>query len=120
MRYQLSQSLALLPSRSDSWIWISKPSKSCVKKFIGRRSASSCPLPVERPPKDELCGSIAFGGHPSKPMVYQRRFSHAGQSNDGGAVDTLVCPGTIRKSDIFLSTKNIASGNGQSGYGNLL
>src|SRR5262249_33657823 len=32
----------------------------------------------------------------------------------------LVCPGTIQKSDILLSTKNITSGNGQPGYGNLL
>src|ERR1700747_1569460 len=116
MRYQLSQSLALLPSRSDSWIWISKPSKSCVKKFIGRRSASSCPLPVERPPKDELCGSIAFGGHPSKPMVYQRRFSDAGPSNDCDDVDILVCPCCIQEDNIFLPTKDVPSGNGQSGY----
>jgi Predicted metal-binding integral membrane protein (DUF2182) len=35
-------------------------------------------------------------------------------------VDILVCPGTIQKSDILLSTKNIAPGNGQSGQGNLL
>src|ERR1700745_433492 len=32
----------------------------------------------------------------------------------------LVRPCVIEKSDILLSTKNITSGDGQSGYGNLL
>src|SRR6516225_5245478 len=32
----------------------------------------------------------------------------------------LVCPCTIQKSDILLSTKNITPCNGQSGYGNFL
>jgi hypothetical protein len=32
----------------------------------------------------------------------------------------LVCPCVIEKSDILFSTKNITSGNGQSGYGKLL
>src|ERR1700760_3142718 len=35
-------------------------------------------------------------------------------------VDILVCPRLIQKSDILVSTKDIASGNGQSSDRNLL
>src|SRR5271166_6310523 len=35
-------------------------------------------------------------------------------------VDILACPCAIQKSDVLFSTKNIASRNRQSGYGNLL
>jgi hypothetical protein len=34
MRDELGQPFALLPSRSDSWIWIPKPTKSRVNEFI--------------------------------------------------------------------------------------
>src|ERR1700738_660137 len=61
-----------------------------------------------------------FSSHPSEPMVDDRRLSDPSPGNDCNDVDILVCPCTIQKSDILLSTKNIASGNGQSGYGNLL
>src|SRR5271165_5839193 len=61
-----------------------------------------------------------FSGHPSEPMVDQRRFSDPRPGNDCNDVDILVCPCTIQESDILLSTKNVGSGNGQSGYGDLL
>src|SRR4029077_20678774 len=61
-----------------------------------------------------------FSSHPPKPMVNERGFPDPGPGNDCYDVDVLVCPCTIQKSDILLSTKNIASCNGQSGYGNLL
>jgi hypothetical protein len=47
-------------------------------------------------------------------------FPTPAQATDCNDVDILVCPSTIQKNDILLSAKNIASGNGQSGYGNLL
>src|SRR5467141_44730 len=61
-----------------------------------------------------------FSSHVSEPMVNQRGFSDTGPGDDCHDVDILVCPRTIQKSDILLSTKNITSGNGQPGYGNLL
>ena len=33
MRDELRKSLALLPGRSDPWIWICKPVESRIKKF---------------------------------------------------------------------------------------
>src|SRR5271165_5532659 len=60
------------------------------------------------------------GSHSTEPMVNKRRLPDTGPGNDGNDIDILVCPCTIQKSDIFLSTKNIASRNRQSGYGNLL
>src|SRR5690242_14056604 len=106
MRYQLSQSLALLPRCSDSWIWIAKPTESCVKKFIGARSVSARPLPVERPAKDELRRSITFSGHPSEPMVDQRGLSDTSPSNDCDYIDILVCPCCIQQGNIFIPTKD--------------
>src|SRR6516162_4401749 len=53
-------------------------------------------------------------------MINQCGLSNSSPGNDCNDVHILVCPGTIQKSDIFLSTKNIPSGNWQSGYGNLL
>src|SRR5271166_4382839 len=58
--------------------------------------------------------------HPSEPIVDQRRLPNTRPCNNCNDVDILVCPCTIQKSDILLSTKNITSCNGQSGYGNLL
>src|SRR5215469_9850654 len=34
MRDELRESLALLPRRSEPWIWISKPTEGRIKKFI--------------------------------------------------------------------------------------
>src|ERR1700730_9514985 len=57
--------------------------------------------------------------HASEPMVNQRGLPDPSPGNDCNDVDILVCPCVIQESDILLSTKNVASGNGQSGYGNL-
>ena len=53
-------------------------------------------------------------------MVNERGFSDPSPGNDCNDIDMLLCPCAIQESDILLSTKNIASGNGQSGYGNLV
>jgi hypothetical protein len=44
-------------------------------------------------------------------MVDERRLPDTTPGYDGDDVDILVCPRTIQKSDILLSTKNIASCN---------
>src|SRR5271165_892662 len=120
MRDELRQSFALLPGGSEPRIWVAKPRESGIKKFIRGRRTSSCPLPVKRPAKDELRGPIVFSSHPSEPMVNERGLSDTGPGDDCNDVDILLCPCAIQKSDILLPAKNIASGNGQSGYGNLL
>src|ERR1700730_4117735 len=117
---ELRQSFALLPRRSEPWIWISKPVESRIKKFICRRSVPTAALSVEGPAKNELRRAIMFSSHPSEPMVNERGLSDPGPGNDCNDIYILVCPCTIQKTDILLSTKNITSGNGQSGYGNLL
>src|SRR6516225_4529164 len=94
--------------------------ESRIKKLIGRRSASACALSVERPAKYELRRTIIFSSHPSEPMVDQRGLANASPGNDCHDIRMLVRPCVIEKSDILFSTKNITSGNGQSGYGNLL
>ena len=58
--------------------------------------------------------------HSSEPMVDQRRLSDSAPGNDCNDIDMLVCPCIVQETDILFSTKNIASRNGQSGYGNLL
>src|SRR5258708_15234099 len=112
---EVCQSFALLPIRAEPWFWISKPSQSRIKKFICGRRASS-PLPVKGPTKNELRRAILFNCHPSEPMVKEGGFPGTAPCNDCNDVDILVCPSTIQKSDILLSTKNIAPCNGQSGY----
>jgi len=49
-------------------------------------------------------------------MVNERGLPNTSPGNDGNDVYTLISPGIIQKSDIFLSTENIASCNGQFGY----
>src|SRR5260370_14461068 len=120
MGAELRESLALLPCRSDPRIWIPEPSQSRIKKFICGRCAPTCALPVEGPAKNELCRTIMFSSHPSEPMVNKRGLPDPGPGNDCNDVDILICPCTIPKSDILLAPKQIASCNGQSGYGNLL
>src|SRR5271165_1466442 len=61
-----------------------------------------------------------FSSHSSEPMIDEGGLTDTSPGNDGNDVDILVCPGTIQKSEILLSTKNIASCDRQSGYGNLL
>src|ERR1700758_3809836 len=118
VRDELCQSFALLPRRSEPWIWISKPVESRIKKFICGRSVPTGALSVEGPTKNELCRTIMVSSHPSEPMVDERGLSDPSPSNDCNDIDILVCPCTIQKSDVLLSTKKIASCNRQSGYGN--
>src|SRR5271170_2242081 len=117
---ELRQSLPFLPRRSEPRIWISKPSESRIKEFICGRSLPTAALSVEGPTKNELCRTIMVSSHPSQPIVDERGLPDTGPCNDCNDVDIPVCPCTIQKSDVLLSTKNIASGNGQSRYGNLL
>src|SRR5580704_18207171 len=116
MRNELRQPFALLPSRSEPWIWIPKPVKSGVKKFIGRRSLASGALSVKRPAKYELRRTIVFSSHSPEPMVDQRRFSDSAPGNNGDNIDLLVCPCVVQESNIFLSTEDVAPCNGQSRY----
>src|SRR6476646_7014338 len=108
MRDQVGQSYALLPRRSNLWIWIYKPSKSGVAKFICGRSAPIATLPVKGPAVNELRRSILFSRHPSKPMVDKRGLPDTGPGNNGNDVYITVRPSSIQESDIFLSSKNIA------------
>ena len=116
MRDELRQSFALLPRRSEPWIWISKPSESRIKKFICGRSVPTAALSVEGPAKNKLCRTIMVSSHPSEPMVDERGLPDTSPGNDRNDIYMLICPCIIQESDILLSTKNIASGNGQSGY----
>src|SRR5262249_35991307 len=84
------------------------------------RRLASGGLSVERPGKNKLRRTIMFSSHPSKPMVDECRLSDPGPRNDGNDVHFLLCPGAIQKNHVFVSTENIASGDGQSGYGNLV
>src|SRR6266478_804341 len=86
------------------------------KKFICGRSLPTAALSVKGPTKNELRRTIMLSSHPSEPMVNERRLPGTGPGNDYNDVDVLICPCTIQESDILLSTKNIASRNGQSGY----
>jgi hypothetical protein len=49
-------------------------------------------------------------------MVHERGLPDASPGNDCNGVDILICPSTIQKSDILISTNNIVSGQGQSGH----
>src|SRR6516164_7070345 len=120
MRDEPRESLAFFPSRSDPWIWVSKPIESAIKKFIGRRSLPSGALSVERPAKNKLRRTIMFSCHPSKPMVDECGLPNTSPGNDGNDVDFLLCPRTIQKSDILLPAKNFAPCNGQSCQRNLV
>src|ERR1700675_1656860 len=120
MRDELRKSLAFLPQRSEPWIWISKPSESRIKKFICGRSVPTAALSVEGPAEKNIRSTIMFSSQPSEPMVDDRGLPDTGPCNNCNDVDILVCPCTIQKSEILLSSKNITSCNGQSGYGNLL
>src|SRR6516162_11396346 len=112
MREEFRQSFALLPSRSDPWIGIAKPSESRVKEFICGRRISACPLPVERPTKNELRRAILFSRHSPEPMVDQSRLAHARPSNNGHDIDLRVGPGGIQVSEVLFSTKYLTAGNG--------
>src|SRR6516165_10138856 len=109
---EFRQSFPLLPGRSEPWIGISKPVKSGIKKFIGRRSAAAGALSVEGPAKHELRRTILFSGHPPKPMINESGLPDTSPGNDRKHIYLRICPGGIQKSNILHSTKNIASGNG--------
>src|SRR4029077_13760240 len=111
---ELRQSFALFPRRSETRIWICKPSESRIKKFIRGRTVPTGALSVEGPTKNQLRRTVFFSSHSSEPMVDQRGLSDPGPGNDCNDVDLLVCPCPIQKSDILFPTKNIASGDGQS------
>src|ERR1700731_3487453 len=120
MRDELRESLALFPRCSDAWIGIAKPGQSSVNEFVCGRSLPTAALSVEGPAKNKLCRTIMFSSHPSEPMVNESGLPDPSPCNDCNDVDIVVCPCTIQESDILLSTKNITSCNGQSGYRNLL
>src|SRR5215471_2930210 len=42
---ELRESFALLPSRSEAWIWVTEPTKRRINKFIGRRGVAAGALP---------------------------------------------------------------------------
>src|ERR1700730_11937842 len=107
------QSFSLLPRRSDPWVCVAKPSERRVKKFICGRCVPVAALSVEGPAKNKLCGTIIVSSHPPEPMVDERGFPDTGPGNDGNDIYLLVCPCCIQESNILLSTKNIASCNGQ-------
>src|SRR5271165_2518245 len=92
MRDELRQPFALLPRRSEPRIWVAKPIKGSIKKFIRGRSVPSGALPVEGPAKDELSGAIVFSSHPSKPMVDEGGLSDPSPGNDCNDVDFLFWP----------------------------
>src|ERR1700757_529592 len=111
MRDELGQSFALLPGRSEAWIWIAKPVKSSIKKFIRGQSVPTAALSVEGPTKNKLCRAIMVSSHPSEPMVNEGGLSHAGPSHDRHDIDLRARPGIIQESEILLSPKNFASCN---------
>src|SRR6516225_4572466 len=53
-------------------------------------------------------------------MVDERGFADTAPGNDCNDVYLPVHPRGLQKSDILISAKNIASGNGQSGYRDFL
>jgi hypothetical protein len=55
-----------------------------------------------------------ISSHPREPIVDKRGLSDPSPGSDGNDVYMLICPGVIQKSDVLLSTENIASGDGQS------
>src|ERR1700733_13418900 len=120
MRDELRQSFAFLPRRSESRICISKPSESRIKKLICGRSIPTGALSVKGPTENELRRTIMLSSHPSEPMIDQRGFPDTTPGNNCNDVDILACPCVIQESEIPLSTKNIATGNGQFGERNFL
>src|SRR5215469_16541771 len=120
MPNELRQSFALLPCCSEPWIWIAKPAKSGIKKFVGRRSAAAGALSVERPAKYELRRTIVFSSHSSQPMVDQRGLSDTAPGSNCNNIDLLVRPCIVQERDVLFTTKKVTSCDRQSAYGNLL
>jgi hypothetical protein len=55
-----------------------------------------------------------ISSHPREPIVDERGLSDPSLGSDGNDVYMRICPDVIQKSDVLLSTENIASGDGQS------
>src|ERR1700722_12726373 len=110
MRDELRQSFAFLPGGTEPWIWISKPSESHIKKFIGGRSLPAAALSVKRPAKNKFRRTIVVSSHPSEPMINESGLPYTGPRNDRNDINILVCPCIIQEGDIILWTKHIASG----------
>jgi hypothetical protein len=91
-----------------------------VQEFVCGRSVPAAALSVKGPAKNQLSRTIMVSSQLSEPMVNQRGLPDTGPGNDRNDVDIFVCPCAIQESDVLISTKNIASGEGQFGYGNLL
>src|SRR6202035_1560864 len=108
MHDEFRESLALLPGRSDPWIWICKPSESRIKKFICGRSLPTAALSIEGPTKNKLCRTIMVSSHPSEPMVNKRGLPDTSPCYDWNDIYLLICPCIIQESEILLSPKNIA------------
>src|SRR5215471_1442348 len=111
--YQLGQSFALSPWRSNPRVWIAKPGEGSLEKFICRRGTTAAPLPVKGPAKNKFCRTIMVGGHSPEPMVDERGLSNAGPGNNHDDIHAFVHPGSIQKSKILLPTKNTACRYGQ-------
>src|ERR1700751_5540787 len=117
---QLGQSFAFLPRSSHPWIWVFKPGKSSVEKFVCRGRLPACALSVEGPAENKLRRTIVFSSHSPEPTVDKSGLPDTSPSDDANDVYVLVRQRSIQESDILLSPKNIASGNRQSGYRNFL
>jgi hypothetical protein len=91
-------------------IWISKPTECTVNKFIRGRGVATAALPVEGPTKNELRRTIMVSSRRSQWLT-SVDFPTPAQATIVTNVDILICPCTIQKSDILLSTKNVASCN---------
>src|SRR6516162_788018 len=109
MANELRESFALLPGRADPGIWIAKPGQCSIQKFIGRRSAATRTLPVERPAKYELRRPIVFSSHSPEPMVNQCGLPDSAPSDNSNNIYPLVCPCLVQESDILLSPENLTS-----------
>ena len=103
-------------AQQHPWIWVLKPSESSVKKFICGRSLPACALSVEGPAKNELHRTIFFSSHPPQPTVDKGGLPDTSPSDDANGVHMLVRQRCIQESDILLSPKNIAAGDGPSRY----
>jgi hypothetical protein len=87
--------------------------------FAARKKPPRWCLGGKRTRKNLLRRTIMFSSQPSEPMVDESRLSDPSPSDDRNDIYPTICPCVIQGSDILLSTKNIASGNGNL-HGNLL
>jgi hypothetical protein len=68
---ELRQSFALLPCRSDPWIWIAKPRESGINKFIRCQSLPSGALSRIQGKSISITGTIElYKGKPEIKVVW--------------------------------------------------